>query len=53
MNNSINEPLIINTFQEFLYLLNNDLLEIRFYLSEKLLKDNLIPSIAHIFNITI
>jgi len=53
MNNSVNKTLIVNTFEEFLYLLNNNLLEMRFYLSEKLLRDNLISSIANIFKNTI
>ncbi|MCP4523677.1 MAG: nucleotidyltransferase domain-containing protein [Candidatus Gracilibacteria bacterium] len=51
MNNDTNtKVLVINTFQDLLVLLKNDLLEIRFYLSEKLLKDNIIPSITHLFN---
>ncbi|MDD2907035.1 MAG: nucleotidyltransferase domain-containing protein [Candidatus Gracilibacteria bacterium] len=53
MDNSVNETTIINTFEEFLYLLNNNLIGIRFYLSEKLLNDNLIASIADIFKNTI
>lgn len=53
MNNSINTTLVINTFEGLLYLLNNNLLEKRFYLSEKLLRDNLTSSIANIFKNTI
>lgn len=53
MKNTIESKLIIDTLDDLFYLLNNNLLEIRFYLSEKLLNDNTIESISHIFNMAV
>jgi hypothetical protein len=47
---NIEQPVQINEISDLLFLLNNNLLEIRFHLSEHLLKENIIPSISYIFN---
>ena len=53
MNNTISPPIYINSMTDYYDLLNNELFENQIFLSESLLKNNIIPSISSLFKSTL